>query len=114
MKYLDPSTYYIYVTTDLTNNKIYIGYHKLSAGLNYLGSGTELQKEIKLKGTQNFKNKIFDWYAIDDDALMAESYYILNYESWDPSIGYNDLPTTMSIDKVYKWLQQYIIKTLEQ
>jgi hypothetical protein len=114
MNYIDPSTYYIYVTTDLTNSKIYVGFHKLSSGLDYRGSGTELRKEIKNKGKHNFKTIIIDWYGLEDDALMAESYYILNFDAWDPSYGYNNLQCTKSIDKVYEWLQQYIIKTLSK
>lgn len=110
MKTLDPSTYYIYMTTDLINNKKYIGQHKLSSKkINYLGSGTKLKKEISQKGRNNFSMEIIDWYSTFDDALMAESYYIYNYDTLEP-IGYNY--NVISIDKVYDWLQQKIQTTI--
>lgn len=115
MEYLDPSTYYIYVTTDLTNDKQYIGCHQLYSrtGINYKGSGTEFKKEEKNKGTQNFTTEIIDWYGTEQDALLAESYYVYNFESYHP-YGYNDIFGLKSIDNVYVWLQEQISNTFRQ
>lgn len=54
---------YIYKTTNLIDNKIYIGQHKannLPLKINYYGSGTYLQRAIKKYGKKNFKVEIIN------------------------------------------------------
>ena len=61
----------IYQTTNLTNNKIYIGLHStdnLDDG--YLGSGVFLKQAIKKYGYQNFKKEIL--YIFDNKKDMIE------------------------------------------
>ena len=51
--------YTVYKTTNLLNNKIYIGLHE-TEDLNdsYLGSGILLKQAIKKYGSNNFKKEI--------------------------------------------------------
>ena len=46
---------YIYKTTNLINNKIYIGQRKGEFDIKYLGSGYTLKKAIKKYGKESFK-----------------------------------------------------------
>jgi hypothetical protein len=52
---------YIYITTNLINNKKYIGQHKSkSFDLNYLGSGKLIVEAIKKYGKDNFKTEVIE------------------------------------------------------
>jgi len=66
--------YYIYKTTNLTNNKIYIGYHYSNDIDNdkYLGSGYSLLKSIKKYGKKYFKREILFEFDNSDDAFNKE------------------------------------------
>ncbi len=79
---------FIYVTTNLINNKKYIGQHTQFKD-NYLGSGTLLIQAIKKHGKQNFYRKIID-YAKDQQSLdELERYYIKKYDAVNSSEYYN-------------------------
>jgi group I intron endonuclease len=55
---------YIYKTTNLLNQKVYIGKKESSSFVEtYLGSGTILAKAIKKYGRENFKVEIISWAA---------------------------------------------------
>lgn len=82
---------YIYKVTNNVNGKIYIGQKKSSIflGEKYLGSGTLIKGAILKYGLENFtvellkecpSKKLLDFY---------EEYYIKEYHSRDPLIGYN-------------------------
>jgi len=63
--------YLIYKTTNLINNKIYIGSHRtFDINDNYLGSGTLLKKAIKKYGKDNFVKEIL--YVFDNPVEMVE------------------------------------------
>jgi hypothetical protein len=67
--------YYIYKTTNLVNNKIYVGLHKSDDIENdlYMGSGTAFSKAFKKYGRDNFKREIL--YSINtlEEASKLES-----------------------------------------
>ena len=81
---------YIYKTTNLVNNKIYIGQHR-GAYLdeNYLGSGKLLAAAINKYGKGSFKCELLELCA-DKTALdQKEKEYIKKYNSQNNEIGYN-------------------------
>jgi group I intron endonuclease len=66
--------FYIYKTTNMINNKFYIGVHssfKLH-DTSYLGSGVQLKRAIKKYGRENFKNEIIEYFSTFEEALEAE------------------------------------------
>jgi len=52
---------FIYKTTNLINNKIYVGKHKTSANDGYLGSGLILGYAVDKYGKENFKREILEY-----------------------------------------------------
>lgn len=65
--------YTIYQTTNLTNGKIYVGYHS-TEDLNdrYLGSGKILNQAIDKVGAENFKREILYVFPTREEALQKE------------------------------------------
>jgi hypothetical protein len=79
----DKKYHFIYKTTNLINEKFYIGMHSTS-NLNdgYIGSGKRLKKSIKKYGIENFKFEILEY--CDSRELLAErEMYIVNQEMID-------------------------------
>lgn len=66
--------HFIYKTTNLINNKIYIGKHS-TKDLNdgYLGSGLQLAKAIQEYGIENFVREILSFHNTAEEALIEES-----------------------------------------
>ena len=63
---------YIYITTNLINNKKYIGCHKSPEfDFKYIGSGSALQQAIKKYGKENFDCKILE--SINNVPTICES-----------------------------------------
>ena len=72
---------YIYKTTNLVNNKVYIGQHKaLEKDNSYLGSGKILKQAIQKYGKGNFTNEILEWCENQDELDSKEIYYIKLYK----------------------------------
>lgn len=81
---------YIYLTTNLINNKKYIGQHKSNIfNDNYHGSGTNLRKAIIKYGKQNFKTILLEECESQRDLDTKEIFWIKQYNSNNPEIGYN-------------------------
>ena len=82
---------YIYKTTNIITNKIYIGQKQSSVFLNnqYLGSGRYLKNAIKKYGEQAFKVELLE--EIHDKDLMdeREKYWINFFNATNHQIGYN-------------------------
>jgi len=76
--------YIVYQTTNLINNKIYVGVHKVKGGMNskfdgYLGSGKYLNSSIKKYGKDNFKRETLFYFEIEELAYSKEA-VIVNEE----------------------------------
>lgn len=81
---------YIYKTSNLVNNKIYIGKRQKSKFDNYyIGSGKKLKCAIKCYGEENFKCEVIQWCFTLDELNIAEKYWINKYDAQNPEIGYN-------------------------
>lgn len=77
----------IYKTTNLIDNKIYIG-QSIYDNKNYLGSGLHISRAINLYGKENFKKEILEYcdHKILND---REVYWITVFNSTNLDIGYN-------------------------
>lgn len=65
--------YFIYKTTNILNNKIYIGQHSCSCeNCSYIGSGVAISKAIKKYGAQNFKKEILFEFSTFEEMNQKE------------------------------------------
>jgi len=77
--------HYIYLTTNLINNKKYIGQRKCPEFYTpekdpYLGSGNLLIAAVKKYGKENFKKDILEFCNNNKDADKLEKYYFDKYD----------------------------------
>jgi len=69
--------HFIYKTTNLLNNKFYIGMHSTSNLKDgYLGSGTHLRYAIRKYGIHNFKLEILEWCDTREELIEREKVLI--------------------------------------
>lgn len=82
---------YIYITTNIINNKIYVGQHtaKMFEPEKYIGSGLELLRAIEKYGKENFKNELLCECFSREELDEKEKYYINLYNSTNKNVGYN-------------------------
>jgi len=82
----------VYITTNLINNKQYVGDHSTN-NLNdgYLGSGQLIIKAIKKYGKENFKRKILKLCETKEEAFKKQEKYIIKFNTLNPK-GYNISP----------------------
>lgn len=82
---------YIYKTTNLVNNKIYIGQKKsdIFLGNRYLGSGKLLRRAVNKYGEENFKVELIEEVELKDDMDKREIFWISYYNATNSAIGYN-------------------------
>jgi hypothetical protein len=79
----------IYKTTNLINNKIYIGKQLNNDRNNYLGSGKVLELAIRKYGRENFKKEILQECYSKEEWLNAEIFWINKLNARDKKVGYN-------------------------
>jgi len=77
----------IYKTTNLVNDKIYIGQSTINDS-NYFGSGVYLNKAIKKYGKENFVKEVVAYCDTTDKLNFLEIFYIKFFNSKTPN-GYN-------------------------
>ncbi len=78
----------IYKTTNLINNKIYVGQDSKN-NPNYLGSGIHLKRAIKKYGKEFFIKEILETCLNIIELNEKEIYWINELKSTDINIGYN-------------------------
>lgn len=84
--------YYIYMTTNLLNNKKYIGKRKCCCEINlddYLGSGKILKNAIKKYGKENFIKDILEICENEKICNEREKYWIALYDATHNDEFYN-------------------------
>lgn len=81
--------YYIYLTTNLVDNKKYIGKHTGPLDDDYLGSGINIKNAIKKYGKENFKKEIIAIVNNEEELNKAEKYYISLYNAVEDPNFYN-------------------------
>ena len=83
---------YNYITTNLLNNKQYIGTHSTSnIDDGYLGSGKLMLRAIKKYGKEGFKREVLCKCETIEEAYVNESIFIEKYNTLQPN-GYNISP----------------------
>lgn len=82
--------YYIYKSTNLINNKYYIGRHASNSKIdpNYYGSGRGILSAIKKYGKENFKIEIIEYAASAEELWILEEKYVNEEVVKDPN-SYN-------------------------
>lgn len=81
--------FYIYKTTNLINNKFYIGKHCTTKIENdYLGSGKRLRYSIKKYGKENFKKEILE-FCLNKNHLAEREKEIVNQDLLQNSLCMN-------------------------
>lgn len=78
----------IYKTTNIVNNKIYIGQDSKNNS-KYIGSGHIMKRAIRKYGKNNFQKEIIDFAISKDELNEKEIFWINEYNSRNPRIGYN-------------------------
>lgn len=83
---------YVYLTTNLIDNKKYIGDHSTNNIFDsYIGSGKYLKSAIKKYGRRNFRRDILEKFPTKKEAFEAQQKYISEYNTLVPN-GYNISP----------------------
>jgi hypothetical protein len=78
----------IYKTTNLINNKIYIGQDSKNDP-SYLGSGKIIKDAIKKYGSSNFTKETLEECKTKEELDEREEYWIKKLNSLNKDIGYN-------------------------
>lgn len=81
--------YFVYLTTNLINQKKYIGYHYGTENDAYLGSGVILNHAIKKYGRSNFYKQVIQYYPDEYSCKEGEKYWIEYYNAVSSSEFYN-------------------------
>ena len=80
---------YVYMTTNLVNDKRYIGMTNGNKGLAYQGSGKLLKLALKKYGKENFKTDIIEVCKTEEQLRQAETRIISFYNATVDPMFYN-------------------------
>ena len=84
---------YIYITTNLINNKKYIGMHRSeNFDPSYKGSGKILTQAFKKYGKKNFSTEVIEWCYNENELQEKEKYWIEYYKAVENDNWYNLIP----------------------
>jgi len=74
---------YVYLTTNLINEKQYVGDHSTNDIEKdyYIGSGKVLKNAIKKYKKENFKKEILEFFPTKQEAFDAQEKYIIQYNT---------------------------------
>ena len=92
---------FIYITTNLINNKKYIGkciYSRQNNWRTYLGSGIYLKRSIEKYGKVNFKREILKEAFNEEELNVLEEEAIKEYDAVNSSEFYNLKETSIGGD----------------
>jgi hypothetical protein len=81
----------VYLTTNLINNKIYVGVHK-NTNESYKGSGIILQKAFKKYGKENFKREILHYcleseHAYELESQIVDQWFVARKDTYNLTVG---------------------------
>lgn len=94
----------VYLTTNLINNKKYIGSHYSSTD-DYLGSGVLISKAIKKYGKKNF-SKIILWEGCETERYFIEQNFCEKFNVKDDKTFYNCTNKGTGLPKGYKFSEE--------
>ena len=81
---------YIYITTNLVNNKKYVGRHKSTKfDDKYFGSGRHLKNALNKYGKENFRCELLESCETLDELIEREMFYIKEFDAVNSSNWYN-------------------------
>lgn len=81
---------YVFISTNLINNKKYIGRHKAKSFTNkYKGSGKLIREAFKKYGINNFSVELIEWCDSEDSLNERERYWISKYNATEDPNFYN-------------------------
>lgn len=81
---------YVYLTTNLINNKKYIGMHKAAHfDTNYKGSGILISEAFEKYGWDNFTCEVLKWCDTQLELRDSEKYFIEMYNALEDPNYYN-------------------------
>jgi group I intron endonuclease len=83
---------FIYLTTNLINQKKYIGYCSHKENGIYLGSGKLLKRAIKKYGRNNFKREILEECSSFEEMSKAEKFWVEKFDAVNDPNFYNLVP----------------------
>lgn len=88
----DAKLHFVYKTTNLLNDKIYVGVHSdFSCDYDYLGSGKHISASVEKYGKENFSHEIIAVFHDEEGAYDLES-KIVDYEFYSSESTYNLAP----------------------
>ena len=80
---------YVYLTTNLINNKKYIGQHRGEPNDSYFGSGIYIKQAIKKYGKENFKKEILCYADSQEELNKLEIEFITLHNAVEDEMYYN-------------------------
>jgi group I intron endonuclease len=103
----------IYLTTNIINNKKYVGKDS-NNNPKYLGSGVLLLEEIKKYGKENFQKEILEICNSDEELTLRETYWIQKLNALYSDEYYNlvDYSAGWNLEKLGEEKYNYVVNKI--